>query len=97
MDNNNLSNDFEVRQATLVKLGGDPTNLSNIYEVDLAILEKTGQGGGGGAQIDDNNVSTRTVWSSSKTQAEDASLKNYVDSQVGTINVSLNTIIGHSE
>lgn len=68
MGNNNYSNDFEVRKATLVKLGGDATNLSNIYEVDLAILEKTGQGGGG-ASIDDTDISTGKVWSSSKTNS----------------------------
>lgn len=39
------STDFEVRKATLLKLGGDPTGLSTIYEVDLAILDKTGGGG----------------------------------------------------
>lgn len=39
--------DFEVRKATLRKLGGDPTGLQTIYEVDLAILDKIGGGGGG--------------------------------------------------
>lgn len=61
------ANDFEVRQATLTKLGGDPTNLTNIYEVDLAILDKTS---GGGAVIDDTTTSTTKVWSSSKTNSE---------------------------
>ena len=35
----NLVNDFEVRKETLRALGGDPTGLSNIYEVDLEILK----------------------------------------------------------
>ena len=44
----NLSNDYDVRLATLKKLGGDMTKkYATIYDVDLAILDKTGQGGGG--------------------------------------------------
>ena len=38
----NLSNDFEVRKETLRALGGDPTGLANIYEVDLEILKLIG-------------------------------------------------------
>ena len=44
---NKYTTDFEVRKATLRKLGGDPTGLQTIYEVDLAILDKIGGGGGG--------------------------------------------------
>ena len=44
----NLVNDFEVRKETLKKLGGDPTGLANIYEVDLEILKRIGSGGGEG-------------------------------------------------
>ena len=44
----NLVNDFEVRKETLRALGGDPTGLANIYEVDLEILRLTHQGGGSG-------------------------------------------------
>ena len=40
----NLVNDFEVRKETLRALGGDPTGLSNIYEVDLEILKLIGSG-----------------------------------------------------
>lgn len=59
--------DYEVRLATLGKLGGDTTKqYDSVYEIDLAILEKTGQGGGGGAVIDDNTVSTGSTYSSSK-------------------------------
>lgn len=43
----NLVNDFEVRKETLRALGGDPTGLANIYEVDLEILRLTQQGGSG--------------------------------------------------
>ena len=43
----NLSTDYDVRLATLEKLGGDMTKkYATIYDVDLAILDKTGQGGG---------------------------------------------------
>ena len=41
----NLVNDFEVRKETLRALGGDPTGLANIYEVDLEILKLIGSGG----------------------------------------------------
>lgn len=43
------SNDYEVRLATLGKLGGDTgKTYASVYEIDLAILALTGQGGGGG-------------------------------------------------
>lgn len=44
----NLVNDFEVRKETLRKLGGNPTGLANIYEVDIEILKRIGGGGGEG-------------------------------------------------
>lgn len=48
----NLSNDYDVRLATLKKLGGDMSKkYATIYDVDLAILEKIGQGGGGGGSL----------------------------------------------
>ena len=43
----NLVNDFEVRKETLRALGGDPTGLANIYEVDKEILKLISEGGGG--------------------------------------------------
>ena len=43
----NLVNDFEVRKETLRALGGDPTGLANIFEVDKEILRIAQQGGGG--------------------------------------------------
>lgn len=49
---NNLSTDYDVRLATLKKLGGDMSKkYATIYDVDLAILEKTGQGGGGDVEL----------------------------------------------
>lgn len=48
----NLKTDYDVRLATLKKLGGDMSKkYATIYDVDLAILEKTGQGGGGGGSL----------------------------------------------
>lgn len=48
----NLKTDYDVRLATLNKLGGDMTNkYATIYDVDLAILDKIGQGGGGGGSL----------------------------------------------
>ena len=49
----NLVNDFEVRKETLRALGGEPTGLSNIFEVDKEILRIIQQGGGGGEGIPD--------------------------------------------
>ena len=66
--------DYEVRLATLQKLGGDITkNYDSVYEIDLAILDAIQGGGGGGAVIDDNDVSTGKTWSSSKIVSELAS------------------------
>ena len=49
----NLSNDYDVRLATLKKLGGDMSKkYATIYDVDLAILDKIGQGGGEGGDVD---------------------------------------------
>lgn len=48
----NLSTDYDVRLATLKKLGGDMSKkYATIYDVDLAILDKIGQGGGGGGSL----------------------------------------------
>lgn len=69
--NGNYDSDFEVRLATLGKLGGDITkHYDSTYEVDLAILDAIQGGGGGGAVIDDNDVSTGKCWSSAKIVAE---------------------------
>lgn len=71
MDKNKLISDYQVRKATLGALGGDTTkDYKSVYEVDLAILEATEQGGGGGAKIDDTSISAQTVWSSQKTKEE---------------------------
>lgn len=71
MDKNKLISDYQVRKATLGALGGDTTkDYKSVYEVDLAILEATEQGAGGGAKIDDETISAQTVWSSQKTKEE---------------------------
>lgn len=41
---------YEVRRAILEALGGDPTGLNNIYEVDIMILKAIEEGGGGGGE-----------------------------------------------
>lgn len=49
---NNLSTDYDVRLATLKKLGGDMSKkYATIYDVDLAILDKIGQGAGGDVEL----------------------------------------------
>lgn len=61
--------DYSVRLATLEALGGDVTKkYDSVYEIDLAILDIVEHGIG--VQIDDNNTSTGTTWSSSKIVAE---------------------------
>lgn len=64
--------DYSVRLATLGAMGGDTTKCyDSVYEIDLEILKIIEGGGiGGGAQIDDNTISTTTVWSSSKIVSE---------------------------
>ena len=64
--------DYSVRLATLGAMGGDTTKCyDSTYEIDLEILKIIEGGGiGGGAQIDDNTISTETVWSSSKIVSE---------------------------
>lgn len=71
MDKNKLISDYQVRKATLGALGGDTTkDYKSVYEVDLAILEATEQGGGGGAKIDDDTISKDSTWSSEKINEE---------------------------
>lgn len=64
--------DYSVRLATLGAMGGDTTKCyDSVYEIDLEILKIIEGGGGiGGAKIDDNTISTETVWSSSKIVSE---------------------------
>lgn len=63
--------DYSVRLATLGAMGGDTTKCyDSVYEIDLEILKIIEEGGIGGAKIDDNTISTETVWSSSKIVSE---------------------------
>ena len=63
--------DYSVRLATLGAMGGDTTKCyDSVYEIDLEILKIIEGGGIGGAKIDDNTISTETVWSSSKIVSE---------------------------
>ena len=63
--------DYSVRLATLSAMGGDTTKCyDSVYEIDLEILKIIEEGGIGGAKIDDNTISTETVWSSSKIVSE---------------------------
>lgn len=68
----NYDSDYSVRLATLGAMGGDTTKCyDSTYEIDLEILKIIEGGGiGGGAKIDDNAISTETVWSSSKIVSE---------------------------
>ena len=67
----NYDSDYSVRLATLGAIGGDTTKCyDSTYEIDLEILKIIEGGGIGGAKIDDNTISTETVWSSSKIVSE---------------------------
>lgn len=66
----NFDSEYEIQQNILTKLGGDGTKcFDSQYSILLEILDKIEEGGGG-AQIDDNVISTTTAWSSSKIVSE---------------------------
>ena len=63
--------EYQIQQNILTKLGGDGTKqFDSQYSILLEILDKIEGGTGGGAQIDDNTISTTTTWSSSKIVSE---------------------------
>ena len=64
--------EYQIQQDILTKLGGDGTKcFDSQYSILLEILDKIEGGGGtGGANIDDNTISTTTTWSSSKIVSE---------------------------
>ena len=68
----NYDSEYQIQQNILTKLGGDGTKqFDSQYSILLEILDKIEGGGGiGGAKIDDNTISTETVWSSSKIVSE---------------------------
>lgn len=66
IDDMEYNSDYEIRLATLAKLGGDTTKqYDSVYSIDLAILALTGEGGGG-SNIDDDTPSTTSTYSSAK-------------------------------
>ena len=63
--------EYQIQQNILTKLGGDGTKcFDSQYSILLEILDKIEGGGTGGANIDDNTISTTTTWSSSKIVSE---------------------------
>ena len=69
--NNTFDSEYQIQQSILTKLGGDGTKcFDSQYSILLEILDKIEGGIGGGAQIDDNTISTTTTWSSSKIVSE---------------------------
>ena len=69
--NNTFDSEYQIQQSILTKLGGDGTKcFDSQYSILLEILDKIEGGIGGGAKIDDNTISTETVWSSSKIVSE---------------------------
>lgn len=67
----NYDSEYQIQQDILTKLGGDGTKcFDSQYSILLEILDKIEGGIGGGAKIDDNTISTETVWSSSKIVSE---------------------------
>lgn len=60
--------EYTIQKAILEKIGGDASkNFDSPYSVQLAILDAIE---GGGAVIDDENISPNTVWSSEKVYDE---------------------------
>ena len=81
----NFDSEYEIQQNILTKLGGDGTKcFDSQYSILLEILDKIEGGGGGGAQIDDNVISTTTAWSSSKivSELDEKADISYVDSSL---------------
>ena len=80
--------EYQIQQSILTKLGGDGTKcFDSQYSILLEILDKIEGGGGtGGANIDDNTISTTTTWSSSKIVSE---LDDYAT--IENVNVGLAT------
>lgn len=67
----NYDSEYQIQQIILTKLGGAGTKcFDSQYSILLEILDKIEGGIGGGAQIDDNIISTTTTWSSSKIVSE---------------------------
>ena len=63
--------EYQIQQDILTKVGGDGNKcFDSQYSILLEILDKIQGGGGSGAQIDDNTISTTTTWSSSKIVSE---------------------------
>lgn len=70
MAEKHLDSEYSVQEAILKELGGDVTkHYDSPYSIQLEILDKVKQGGGG-AVIDDENISPNTVWSSEKVYDE---------------------------
>ena len=67
----NYDSEYQIQQDILTKLGGDGTKcFDSQYSILLEILDKIEGGGPGGANIDENTISTTTTWSSSKIVSE---------------------------
>ena len=66
----NFDSEYQIQQIILTKVGGDGTKcFDSQYSILLEILDKI-EGVGSVAKIDDNTISTETVWSSSKIVSE---------------------------
>ena len=66
----NYDSEYQIQQIILTKLGGTGTKcFDSQYSILLEILDKI-EGVGSVAKIDDNTISTETVWSSSKIVSE---------------------------
>lgn len=88
-----MNSDYDVRLATLEKLGGDVSkNYASVYDIDLAILEATEQGGGGGgipeAPIDGKTYGRKNeAWSEITTpDLSNYATKSDLNSKQDTIN-----------
>lgn len=69
MAENTMDSEYEIQLEILKELGGEDKNYDSPYSIQLEILDKVKQGGGG-AIIDDENISPNTVWSSEKVYDE---------------------------
>ena len=83
------NSDYEVRLATLAKLGGDVTkHYDSVYEIDLAILEATGGGGSGATYTAGTGI---TIDAENKISVDPAVVQNKLTAGDG-IEISGDTI-----